>query len=339
MARRFYGGAAAATAAKVVVTRALPDSTLEALRAGGCAWEGRYWSEPETAIPRSTLLSWLSPDTLGLYCLLTDKVDGEVLDRAPNLRVVSSMSVGVDHIDLAACKARGVHVGHTPGVLTDSTADLAVALTFATVRKIVPGVAAVKNGEWKTWSPFWMASPFDVSGSTVGVVGLGRIGAAFAKRMAHGFGCKILYSGSRPKPEEAEPLGATYVPLDELLQRSDIVSVHCPLTPETRGLFGKEAFARMRSSAVFINTSRGPVVDQEALYDALASNTIAAAGLDVTDPEPLPTSSPLLGLPNLVVVPHIASATYPTRMKMAMMAADNLVAGVQGKTLPFAVKL
>jgi len=183
-----------------------------------------------------------------------------------------------------------------------------------------------------------MASPFDVTGSTVGVVGLGRIGAAFASRMAKGFGCRILYSGTRPRPDEADPLGATYVSFDELLQQSDIVSVHCPLTAETRGLFDKSAFAKMRSSAVFINTSRGPVVDQDALYDALAAKKIAAAGLDVTNPEPLPTSSPLLTLPNIVVLPHIASATVPTRMKMVMMAAENLIAGVNAESLPYAVK-
>ncbi|KAL6053153.1 D-glycerate dehydrogenase, variant 2 [Balamuthia mandrillaris] len=258
-----------------------------------------YWDEETIPVPPNTLREWVR-DCQGVYCLLTEKISKDLLEEGKGLKVVSSMSVGVDHIDVEACKQRGVAVGHTPGVLTDSTADIAVALLFAATRRLGEGIDLVKKGQWKTWSPFFMASPFDVTGCTVGVVGLGRIGAAFAERMARGFRCKILYCGRQPKPLAANMIGTSaaaasaaltstsaspsanipeYVSFEELLQRSDVVSVHCPLTPDTRHMFNKHAFRQMKKHAVLINTSRGPVVDEAALYEALKDGLIAAAGL------------------------------------------------------------
>ena len=269
----------------------------------------------------------------GVYCLLTERIDGELLDAAgPQLKVVSTMSVGYDHVDLPALRARGVALGNTPGVLTETTADLALALLLAAARRLPEAWSAAKDGTWGPWQPEWMTGR-DVHGSTVGIVGLGRIGAAVARRLL-GFGCRIVYSGPRPRPELAEPLGAAYLSFEQLLAESDFVSIHCPLNDATRHLFGAAAFAAMKPTAILINTSRGPVVDQEALYQALKRGQIAAAGLDVTTPEPLPVDHPLFSLPNCVVLPHIGSASIATRLQMALMAAENLIAGVEGKPLP-----
>jgi lactate dehydrogenase-like 2-hydroxyacid dehydrogenase len=245
------------------------------------------------------------------------------------------MSVGYDHVDVAALHARGVALGNTPGVLTETTADLTLALLLATARRLPEAWTAAREGAWGPWQPEWMTGR-DVHGSTVGIVGLGRIGAAVARRLL-GFGCRIVYSGPRPHAELAAPLGAAYLPFDQLLAESDFVSIHCPLNDATRHLFGQDAFARMKPTSVLINTSRGPVVDQDALYTALSTGQIAAAGLDVTTPEPLPLDHPLFGLPNCVVLPHIGSASIATRLQMALMAADNLLAGVRGQPLPNSV--
>jgi lactate dehydrogenase-like 2-hydroxyacid dehydrogenase len=312
----------------VVVTRRVPKVAIARLQE---ECDVRLWNSDEP-IPRATLLEWIA-GVDGLYCLLTEAVNSELLDAAgPSLRVVSTMSVGYDHIDVAACAARNVAVGNTPGVLTDTTADLAVTLLLATARRIPEAVEAVKKGEWTTWKPEWMAGR-DLFGSTVGIVGLGRIGAAVARRLT-GFGCRLLYSDARPMPEVAREFNAAYVDFDTLLAESDFVTLHCPLTPETHHLMNDAAFAKMKRDAILINTSRGPVVDQEALYRALTSGKIAAAGLDVTVPEPLPADHPLVKLTNCVILPHIASASVETRAKMALIAADNLLAGVQGRPLP-----
>ena len=269
----------------------------------------------------------------GVYCLLTERIDSVLLDAAgPQLKVVSTMSVGYDHVDLPALRARGVALGNTPGVLTETTADLALALLLAAARRLPEAWSAAKDGTWGPWQPEWMTGR-DVYGSTVGIVGLGRIGAAVARRLL-GFGCRIVYSGPRPRPELAGPLGAAYLSFEQLLAESDFVSIHCPLNDATRHLFGAAAFSAMKPTAILINTSRGPVVDQEALYQALKRGQIAAAGLDVTTPEPLPVDNPLFSLPNCVVLPHIGSASVATRLQMALMAAENLIAGVEGKPLP-----
>lgn len=316
----------------VLITRNIPQPALDRIRA---ACTVRQW-ESDDPMPRAALLESVR-GVDGLFCLLTERIDAELLDAAgPQLKVVSTMSVGYDHVDAPALAARGVRLGNTPGVLTETTADLALALLLAAARRLPEGWSAVKDGSWGPWQPQWLTGR-DLHGSTVGIVGLGRIGAAVGRRLL-GFGCRLLYSGPRPRAELAEPLAATYLPFDQLLAESDFVTVHCPLNDQTRGLFNAAAFARIKPGAILVNTSRGPVVDQEALYAALVGGPLAAAGLDVTTPEPLPPGHPLLTLPNCVVLPHIGSATVATRTQMALMAAENVVAGVLGEPLPNEVR-
>ena len=270
----------------------------------------------------------------GILTLLTDRVDDELLDRAgPQLKVVSNFAVGFDNIDVPACTRRKLPVGNTPGVLTETTADLAWALLMAAARRLVEGDRYVREGKWKTWGPMLLMGP-DVHGATIGIVGFGRIGQAVARR-AKGFGMRIVYHDLQrvPKSVEAE-FDATFMTLDGLLRESDFVSLHTVLSPETKGLINAERLGWMKPTAVLVNTSRGPVVDSMALVDALKDGTIAAAALDVTDPEPLPVDHPLVGLDNCLVVPHIASASRATRGKMASMAAANLLAGIRGERLP-----
>ncbi|KAG3161112.1 hypothetical protein PC128_g20860 [Phytophthora cactorum] len=310
-------------------------------KAGANAVAVEAFSSEESCISREELLKRVKGCT-GLFCLLTDKVDAEVLDAAgPSLRVVSTMSVGHNHIDVEACKARNVRVGYTPGVLDVSTAETAVALTFAAKRRLLECSVSAKNGEWGVWQPFQYCGS-DVTGSTVGVVGLGRIGTTYARMLKHGFNCKILYTGPREKPENAKSLGGEpgsvqYVDMETLLCDSDIVSLHQPLTEATRGSIGAKELEVMKPSAVLINTGRGELVDQDALVKALRNKAIAAAGLDVTTPEPLPPTHPLFSLENCVVMPHIGSATVMTRQAMADIAVANLVAGILGEKLPHGV--
>lgn len=313
---------------KVVVTRRVPRAGLELVQQ---ETDVRLWDSDEP-IPRSTLLEWVKGID-GLYCLLTERIDDELLDAAgPSLKVVSTLSVGYDHVDVDACRRHNVAVGNTPGVLTDTTADLAVALMLATARRIPESIDAIRHGEWTTWKPEWMAG-YDLHGSTVGIVGFGRIGYAVARRL-RGFDCRILYTDLAPRPNVDAELGTQHVDLDTLLKESDFVTIHTALTPETHHLFNAKTFAKMKRTAILVNTSRGGTMDQEALYDALVSGQIAGAGLDVTTPEPLPVDHPLLKLPNCIVLPHIASASYATRAKMAVLAAENVIAGVKGQPLP-----
>ena len=304
---------------RVFVTRDLPGGALERLTAQHHVevWPGRL------PPPRDELLSRAS-QLEGLLSLLTDPVDAELMDAAPNLRAISNYAVGVDNVDVAAATARGIPVGNTPGVLTESTADLALALMLGIARRLAEGEAFVKAGEWATWEPGLMLGR-DLHGATVGIVGYGRIGKAVGRRL-EGFGCELLTTSR-----------SGGVSLEELLERSDFVTLHCPLTPETRGLIGAEALRRMKPTAYLVNTARGPVVDTDALAAALRGGEIAGAALDVTDPEPLPGDHPLLGTPNLLVVPHVASATHATRGKMADMAVDNLLAGLAGEPMPNSV--
>jgi glyoxylate reductase len=260
-------------------------------------------------------------DADGLLSLLTDRVDAAVLDAAPRLRAIANMAVGTDNIDVAAAAARGIPVGNTPDVLTDATADLAFALLLALARRIVPGAAAVRAGEWRTWEPARDLGA-DLAGATLGIVGWGRIGRAVARR-AEGFGMKVIHSSR-----------SSGVAVEEVLEASDFVSLHVPLTDETRHLIDAGALALMRPTALLVNTARGGVVDQDALREALHAGTIAGAALDVTDPEPLPADHPLLDAPNLLVVPHVGSATVHTRAKMAAMAVDNLLAALDGRPMP-----
>mmetsp|Transcript_14584 Transcript_14584/g.37143 ORF Transcript_14584/g.37143 Transcript_14584/m.37143 type:complete len:326 (-) Transcript_14584:56-1033(-) len=268
----------------------------------------------------------------GIFCNLSNRVDESVLNAAgESLKVVSTMSVGADHIDVKTAKARGIKIGYTPGVLSESTAELALLLMLATARRLPEAIDAVHSGEWsECWRPLWLTGK-DLFGSTVGIVGLGGIGQALARRL-RAFDCRILYSGPRDKPEAAE-YHAVRVPFEQLLAESDFVSIHCPLTERTRHLFGAKELALMKESAILVNTSRGGTIDQDALYTALTSGQIRAAGLDVTTPEPLPVDHPLLALPNCLVLPHIGSATTRTRTRMAMIAAENLIAGVLDRPL------
>lgn len=315
---------------KAFITRALPDAALDIART---AAEIEVWTG-ELPPPREELIE-RAADADGLLCLLTDRIDAELLGRAPRLRVVSQMAVGYDNIDVAACTARGIRVGNTPGVLTETTADLAFALLMAAARRITEAERYLREGNWQTWSPMLLTGP-DIHHATLGIVGLGRIGYEVARR-ARGFDMRILYTNRTPNEAAERDFGAVRVDLDTLLAESDFVSVHTPLTPETRHLFGAAEFAKMKPSAVFVNTARGPVVDQKALYEALRDRRIAAAGIDVFENEPLPMDDPLLSLDNVVLVPHIGSASIASRTRMAVLAAQNLVAGLRGEPLPYPV--
>lgn len=316
----------------VLITAKIPQAVVEQVKN---QVELRYWTE-SPQMPRTTLLEW-AKGVDGILCLIHDKINNELLDAAgPQLKVVSTLSVGFDHIDLQACKAHGVKAGNTPGVLTETTAETAITLLLVTARRISEAISAVKDGNWGPWQPEWMTGR-DLGGSTVGIVGMGRIGATLGHLLS-GFNCRLLYNDAVPIPSNADPIHAQYVSLDTLLAESDFVSLHTPLTPETTKMVNAEFLSKMKRTAILVNTSRGGVVDQEALYQALKNGVIAGAGLDVTVPEPLPTDHPLLSLPNCVILPHIGSATIATRLKMAQIAADNLLAGVRGQNLPNEVK-
>jgi len=314
---------------KVFVSRVLPEDGLRPIRD---ATDARIW-EDDLPPPRDALLQAVAGCD-GVVTLLTDRVDDGFLDAAgPQLKVVSNYAVGFDNVDVPACTARGVAVGNTPGVLTETTADLAFALLMAAARRLPEGDRYVRAGQWKTWGPMLLLGP-DVHGATIGIVGFGRIGQAVAKR-ARGFGMTILYQDvHRADPAVEAEFGATELPLEELLPRADFVTLHVNLTPQTKGLIDAEKLSWMKPTAVLVNTSRGPVIDHAALAEALTSGRIFAAALDVTDPEPIPADDPLVGLENCLIVPHIASASRATRGKMAEMAAANLLAGVRGERIP-----
>jgi glyoxylate reductase len=317
------------TKPRVFVARVIPSDGLDLVTA---ATDATVWPD-ELPPPRDELLRSIEGCD-GVLTLLTDGVDAEFLDRAgPQLKVVSNYAVGFDNIDVPECTGRGIPVGNTPGVLTETTADLAFALVMAAARRLPEGDRYVRDGKWKTWGPMLLLGP-DVHGATIGIVGFGRIGQAVAQRAA-GFGMTILYHDVNELPDDVTvPLGAQYVPMEDLLGRSDFVSLHVNLTPETRHLIDAAALRRMKKTAILVNTSRGPVVDGAALATALRDGVIGGAALDVTDPEPIPMDDPLVGLDNCLIVPHIASASRATRGKMAQMAAANLLAGVRGERLP-----
>ena len=266
-----------------------------------------------------------------LFTLLVDPVTEDILERAPNLKVVSQMAVGVDNVDVAACTRRGIPVGNTPGVLTAGTADLAFGLLLAAARRIPEAQADARAGRWTTWNPTgWLGA--DLDGATLGIVGMGKIGVAMARR-AQGFGMKIIFSNRSPLSKIEKNFNARQVPLDDLLEQSDFVSLHIPLTKETHHLIDAAALRKMKPSAILVNSARGPVVDTNALYEALTKGWIAAAGLDVTDPEPLPQEHPLYALSNCVITPHIGSASFNTRRRMAEIACQNVLAGLEGRRL------
>ncbi len=313
---------------KVFVTRMIPECGLERIRA---ECDADVWPERLPPSRQELLLRVKGCD--GLLTLLSDTIDAEVLNAAgPQLKVVSNYAVGYNNIDVAEAVRRDVKVGNTPGVLTEATADLAVALLLAAARCVVPSERSIRNGDWLTWEPLGFLGQ-ELTGKTLGIVGLGRIGTTVARRLRGGWGMKILYAGRSRNLAAEQEAQAERVPFDELLAQSDVVSAHCALTDETKHMFDAAAFRKMKATAIFVNTARGPVHVQQDLYDALKRGDIFAAGLDVTDPEPLPADDPLLSLPNCVITPHIASATVTARDAMAEIAADNLLAGLAGKPL------
>lgn len=287
------------------------------------------WEE-DRAIPTEVLIEQVA-DVAGLYCMLTDPVDQRLLEAAPSLRVVSQMAVGVDNIDVDACTARGIPVGHTPDVLTETTADTAMALLAASVRRVDEGSRYVRAGRWQLWEPQLLLGG-DLHGTTLGIVGLGRIGRAVARR-ASGFNMRVLYTGPGPKSDT----DLEFHDFDGLLAESDHVVITAPLDASTQHLFDAAALAKMKPTASLVNVSRGPIVDSEALYTALRDGVIGCAALDVTDPEPIPGDDPLLSLENCLVIPHLGSASHRTRAAMADLAADNLIEGLNGRPMPACV--
>lgn len=313
---------------KVFVTRLIRESGLELVKA---FCDAEIWPE-ELPPDRATLLEKVR-GVEGILCLLTDRIDAEVLDAAgPQLKVVSNHAVGFDNIAVAEATARGIPVGNTPDILTDATADFAFALLLAAARRIPEAERYLRAGQWVTWGPSTLLG-LDLAGKTLGLVGFGRIGQAVARR-ASGFDLRVMYYD----PSAAPAWNATPVDsLDELLHQADFVSIHTPLTERTRGMVNADFLAKMKPNAVLVNTARGGILDQQALYEALKNGRIFAAALDVTDPEPLPLDSPLLRLENCLITPHIASASTATRDKMAVLSAQNLIAGLKGERLPHCV--
>ena len=310
----------------VFVTRPVFEEALDQIRA---AADVEVWPHHEP--PPYETLRKRAARCDGLFSLLTDRIDAPLLDASPRLRVVSNMAVGYNNIDVPAATRRGVYVGNTPGVLTETTADFAFSLLLALARRVSESERFARRGEWKTWGPMDFLGA-DVHGAALGVVGMGRIGAAVARR-AGGFGMRVRYTSRAPKPHApGEPTD-----LDTLLRESDFVSLHVPLSEETRHMIGERELGLMKSTAYLINTSRGEIVDPKALYEAAKSGSIAGAALDVTEPEPIPTDDPLLTLDNVLITPHIASASRATRLKMAEMAARNIVAVLEGRTPPHCV--
>lgn len=313
---------------RVYVARRLPEAALERLRQQA---EIAVWPTDEVPPPRDVLLREAAPSD-GLVSLLTDRVDGALLDAAPKLRVVSNYAVGYDNIDVEAATARGVVVTNTPGVLTETVADFTMTLLLATARRLVEADRFTRAGRWKSWEPMLLLGQ-DVHGATLGLVGLGRIGAAVARR-ARGFGMRLLYHDVVRREDLEAELGLEFAAFDEVLRRADFVSVHTPLTPQTRHLIGAAQLRLMKKTAILVNTARGPIVDPDALHQALVSGEIWGAGLDVFEVEPVPADHPLLALDNIIVAPHVASASVETRTKMAQMAVENLLVALAGGRPP-----
>ncbi|XP_015116768.1 glyoxylate reductase/hydroxypyruvate reductase isoform X3 [Diachasma alloeum] len=311
---------------KILITRSdVPQAGIDLLSK---TCDVKIWDKTEP-IPRADLLSMIR-GVDGVFCLLTDKIDEEILSAAgPQLKAVATMSVGYDHLDLKALKAHNIRVGYTPGVLTDATSELAVALLLATSRRICESAQALRAGKWTSWSPSFMCGP-GLANSTVGIVGLGRIGFRVAEYLKSFRLSRILYTSRTEKPE-AMVFGGQHRALDTLLAESDFVIATIALTSETREMFNKSAFSKMKKTAIFINVSRGEIVDQPALIDALKNGTIRAAGLDVMTPEPIPLDHELLKLDNCVLVPHIGSAALEAREKMSIITAENILAVLEGK--------
>ena len=314
----------------VLITHPLPEDWIAPLRE-----KCRVMIGPEEGRGVSPRLEEHLAEAQGLITLLDDPVDARLLERAPALQVVANMAVGYDNIDVEACTAREIRVGNTPGVLTEGTADLTLALMLAVARRLPQASRDAKEGRWSNWDPTgWLGE--DLKHAVVGIVGMGKIGTAVAERV-RAFESEIIFNNRSPKPDLEARLPAQQVSLEELLERSDFVSLHVPLTGATDGMIDEKALQRMKSTAILINAARGAVVDSAALVKALEKGWIRAAGLDVTDPEPLPPDHALYGLENCLITPHIGSATRNTRRTMADLTVNNVLAGLQGKPLPHQV--
>jgi glyoxylate reductase len=315
-------------ARRVLITRRVPPPAVALLREAGLAVDVCDQDDPPS---REVLLERV-PGVAGLITMLSERVDAELLTAAgPALRVVANFAVGFDNIDLAACSAARVRVTNTPGVLTEATADLAWALILATARRVVEGDRLLRSGQWTGWAPLQLLG-LQMTGATLGLVGAGRIGTAVGLRSL-GFGMKVLYADERDNPELEQRVGAQRVMLDHLLPAADVLSLHVPLTPQTRHLINAARLAAMKPTAILINTARGPVVDEVALVEALRSRRIAAAGFDVYEHEPRLTTG-LTELPNVVLLPHLGSAATATRQKMSQMVAENVIAVLRGQSPP-----
>ncbi|MEM9367780.1 MAG: D-glycerate dehydrogenase [Planctomycetota bacterium] len=320
------------TTAKVFVTRDLPGDALDRLR---LACDVTIWPEDRPPSPQELRESVTACD--GMLTLLSDRIDGSIMDAAGDgLKVISNYAVGFNNVDLNAARQRNVAVGNTPDVLTDATADIAVTLALAASRHIVPAYDSIRNGQWGAWQPNgWLGR--QLNGGTLGIVGMGRIGAAVARRLHHGWNMNVVYTARSRHASVERELNAQRLDLDTLLDRSNVVSLHVPLDEQTRHLIDGPRLARMRESAILVNTARGEIIDQDALVTSLQKGHPFAAGLDVTTPEPLPQNHPLVSLPNVLITPHIGSATSEARQAMARIAVDNLIAGIRQRPLPHAV--
>ena len=316
------------TKPKAFVTRAVPQEALDLVKAHA---QMEVWPHDEPPDPPT--LRQKAANVQGIFTNIMDRIDASFFDATPNLKVVSQMAVGLDNIDVEEATRRRIPVGYTPGVVSNATADQAFALLLAAARRLTEAERWVRKGNWKiAFHPlFWLGA--EVHQATIGIIGMGSIGLEMAKR-ARGFDMRILYYSRTRKPDAEDLYDMQYVPMPTLLAQSDYVSLHVPLTPETHHLISSDELAQMKSTAILVNAARGPVVDPAALYQALHSRTIAAAALDVTTPEPIDPNDPLLTLENLVVAPHLGSSTVRTRTSMAVLAARNLIAGLEGRPLP-----
>ena len=314
---------------RIFMTRAIAPAAIERL---STQTDLEVW--PHEAPPPYEILIDRVQNATGIVSLLTDRIDADLIAAAgPDFKVIAQMAVGFDNIDVAAATARGIPVGHTPGVLTETTADFAWALLMAAARRVIEAHNEVQQGIWRPWGPDVLTGQ-DIFGATLGLVGFGRIGQAVAKR-AQGFDMPILYHDLQRFPEAEKSLGAQFVSLEELLERADFVSLHTFMSPQNKYMMGKSQFEQMKPNAIFINTARGGLVDPDALLWAVRERKIAGAGLDVFETEPIPEGHPLLKEPSVIITPHIASASKNTRARMALMAAENIIAAIEGKRIPY----
>jgi lactate dehydrogenase-like 2-hydroxyacid dehydrogenase len=317
---------------RIVITRRIPECGIKLLLG---KFQVEVW--PRDMPPSVDELRELVQEADGLACLLSDKVDDSILDVAgPRLKAIANFAVGYNNIDVAAAVRRGIQVGNTPDVLTDATADVAVGLIIGCARRFQESIDQVRRLEWKTWEPLGLIGK-DLKDATLGIVGMGRIGLAVAQRLRRGWNMRVLYTARSPKLEIDSELQAERVEIDRLLAESDFVSLHTDLNPSTKHLINASRLRTMKPTAVLVNTARGGLIDQSALFEALKNRVIFAAGLDVTDPEPLPIDSPLRTLASCTILPHVGSATQIARDRMSMMVAENLIAALGGNTMPYRV--